>query len=140
MIDKTAVVKKERKIFGLHTNIFFLGLTSFLNDISSELIFTLIPLFLTNILGVSTIFVGLIGGISGSADALLRVISGWYSDKIGNRKSFAVLGYAISALTRPFMYITATWGAVTGIRFVDRLGKGVRNAPRDALLAGTAAF
>src|SRR5512136_15051 len=93
---------RSPKPFGLHINVFYLGLTSFFNDFSSELIFTLLPLFLTNILGVSTLIVGLIGGISGSADAFLRIISGWYSDKIGNRKSFAVLGYAVSAVTKPF--------------------------------------
>jgi MFS family permease len=123
-----------RKIFGLHPNVFFLGLTSFFNDISSEMIFTLLPLFLTNILGVSTVIVGLIGGISGSADALVRIMSGWFSDKIGHRKAFAVAGYALSAVVKPFMYIAASWGVVTGIRFIDRVGKGVRNAPRDALL------
>ncbi len=111
---------------------FYLGLTSLFNDISSEMIFTLLPLFITNILGASTVIVGLIGGISGSADAVFRIFSGWFSDKIGNRKSLAVLGYAISAIAKPFMYIAASWGAVTGIRFADRMGKGIRNAPRDA--------
>jgi MFS family permease len=127
--------EEPKKLFGLHPNVFFLGLTSLLNDISSEMIFTLLPLFLTNILGVSSVIVGLIGGISGSADSFFRIISGWYSDKIGNRKSFAVFGYALSAIVKPFMVIASSWGAVTGIRFVDRLGKGIRNAPRDALLA-----
>jgi MFS family permease len=126
---------EPRKLIGLHPNVFFLGLTSFFNDFSSELIFTLVPLFLTNVLGASTLIVGLIGGISGSSDAVFRILSGWYSDKIGKRKVFAVLGYAVSNLTKPFMYIAASWGAVTGIRFVDRVAKGVRNAPRDALVA-----
>jgi MFS family permease len=124
-----------RPLFGLHPNVFFLGLTSLLNDISSEMIFTLLPIFLTNVLGASTVIVGLIGGISGSADALFRIVSGWYSDKIGNRKNFAVFGYALSAVVKPFMYVATAWGAVTGIRFVDRVGKGIRNAPRDALVA-----
>jgi MFS family permease len=126
---------EDKKIFGLHPNVFFLGLTSLLNDISSEMIFTLLPIFLTNILGVSTVIVGLIGGISGSADSLFRIISGWYSDKIGRRKVFATIGYAISAVIKPFMLIAGSWGAITGIRFVDRVGKGIRNAPRDALVA-----
>jgi MFS family permease len=129
------VPKEGKKLFGLHPNVFFLGLTSLLNDISSEMIFTLLPLFLTNILGVSTVIVGLIGGLSGSADSLFRILSGWYSDKIGRRKSFAVFGYALSAVVKPFMFIASSWGAVTGIRFMDRVGKGVRNAPRDALVA-----
>ncbi len=129
---------EPKKIFGMHSNIFFLGLTSLLNDISSELIFTLLPLFLTNILGVSTVIVGLIGGISGSADSLFRIWSGWYSDKIGKRKSLAVLGYAMSTVVKPFMYVAMSWGAVIGIRFADRVGKGIRNAPRDALVADSA--
>ena len=129
------VSSPPKKIFKLHPNVFFLGLTSLLNDFSSELIFTLLPLFLTNILGASTVVVGLIGGISGSADSLFRIASGWYSDKIGNRKRLAVTGYAISTIAKPFMYIAASWGAVTGIRFTDRMGKGIRNAPRDALVA-----
>jgi MFS family permease len=127
--------KETKRIFGLHSNVFFLGLTSLLNDFSSELIFTLLPLFLINILGISTVIVGLIGGISGSSDALFRIWSGWYSDKIGKRKNFAVLGYAISTAAKPFMFIAANWGVVTGIRFTDRMGKGIRNAPRDALVA-----
>jgi MFS family permease len=135
MAESPGVTKEPRKLFGLHPNIFFLGLTSLLNDFSSELIFTLLPLFLTNILGVSTVIVGLIGGISGSSDSLFRILSGWYSDKIGKRKSFAVLGYAISTVAKPFMYFATAWGAVTGIRFADRMGKGIRNAPRDALVA-----
>jgi MFS family permease len=127
--------KQPKNLFGLHPNVFFLGLTSLLNDISSELIFTLLPLVLTNILGASTLVVGLIGGISGSADALFRILSGWFSDKIGKRKNLAVIGYALSTVTKPFMYIASGWGAITGIRLSDRIGKGVRNAPRDALVA-----
>ena len=135
MVDVPVTLKAPKKLFGLHSNVFFLGLTSLLNDFSSELIFTLLPLFLINILGVSTVIVGLIGGISGSADSLFRILSGWYSDKIGKRKSFAVLGYVISTIAKPFMFIASSWGAVTGIRFADRVGKGIRNAPRDALVA-----
>jgi len=135
MAENSAQITSRKKIFGLHPNVFFLGLTSLLNDFSSEMIFTLLPLFLTNILGASTVIVGLIGGISGSADALFRISSGWFSDKIGNRKYLAVGGYALSAIAKPFMYLASSWGIVTGIRFADRMGKGIRNAPRDALLA-----
>jgi MFS family permease len=135
MADLTPALKPERKLLGLHPNVFFLGLTSLLNDFSSELIFTLLPLFLTNVLGASTVIVGLIGGISGSADSLFRIASGWYSDKLRQRKVFAVSGYTLSTIVKPFMLIASSWGAVTGIRFADRMGKGVRNAPRDALVA-----
>jgi nitrate/nitrite transporter NarK len=99
-----------KKILNLHPNVFFLGLTSLLNDFASELIFTLLPLVLTNILGASTVTVGLIGGISGSADSLFRIASGWYSDKISNRKNLTVIGYALSAVVKPFMYIAGSWG------------------------------
>jgi MFS family permease len=135
MAKISATTKEPKKIFNLHPNIFFLGLTSLLNDISSELIFTLLPIVLTNLLGASTVIVGLIGGISGSADALFRIVSGWLSDKIGKRKNLAVIGYAISTVFKPFMYLASSWGAVTGIRLSDRIGKGIRNAPRDALVA-----
>ncbi|MBN1189454.1 MAG: MFS transporter [Dehalococcoidales bacterium] len=135
MPDAASESRPPGKIFRLHPNVFFLGLTSLLNDFSSELIFTLLPLFLTNILGASTVLIGLIGGISGSADALFRIASGWYSDKMKQRKVFAVAGYALSAFVRPFMLVAGSWGAVTGLRFTDRIGKGIRNAPRDALVA-----
>jgi len=99
------------------------------------MIFTLLPLFLRNVLGAATTVVGLIGGVSESADALLRIFSGWLSDKIGKRKPLAVLGYGISTLAKPFMYLVTSWSGVLAIRVTDRLGKGIRTSPRDALLA-----
>ncbi len=122
-------------IFGLSPNVFFLGLVSLLTDISSEMIFTLVPLFLSNILGAATTVIGFIGGLSDSADAFIRIMSGWLSDRFGRRKPLTVLGYGLSTLAKPLMYIAGSWGAVLGIRFADRMGKGIRNAPRDALLA-----
>ena len=124
-----------RKIFGLNPNVFFLGLVSFFTDISSEMIFTLMPLFLSNILGAATIIIGLIEGITESAAALLKVFSGWISDRLGKRNIVTFTGYALSALAKPFMYVASTWGIVVGIRFADRFGKGIRSAPRDALIA-----
>jgi len=124
-----------RKIFGLNPNVFFLGLVSFFTDISSEMIFTLMPLFLSNILGAATITIGLIEGITESAAALLKVFSGWISDRLGKRNIVTFTGYALSALAKPFMYVASTWGIVVGIRFADRFGKGIRSAPRDALIA-----
>jgi MFS family permease len=128
----------RRKIWGFHPNVFFLGIVSFLTDISSEMIFTLVPLFLSNVLGVAATIIGLIGGISESADALFRIFSGWLSDRIGKRKSLAVAGYSISTAAKPFMYLAATWGVVLGVRFGDRVGKGVRTSSRDALIADSA--
>jgi MFS family permease len=125
----------HKKIWGLNPNVFFLGLVSLLTDVSSEMIFTLVPLFLCNVLGAATTIVGLVGGLSESADAIFRIFSGWLSDRIGKRKLLAVLGYSISTVAKPFMYLATTWGMVLGIRFGDRVGKGVRTSSRDALIA-----
>jgi len=129
-----AYVRRD-KILGLNPNIFFLGMVSLLTDVSSEMIFTLIPLFLSNVLKAGTPIIGLIGGLSGSTDAVFRIFSGWFSDRIGKRKSLAVLGYSISTVAKPFMYLASTWGAVLAIGFSDRVGKGIRTSPRDALVA-----
>jgi MFS family permease len=126
---------RRGKILGLNPNVFFLGVVSFLTDASSEMIFTLIPLFLSNVLGAATTIIGLIGGLSDSADAIFRIFSGWLSDRIGKRKFLAVAGYTISTVAKPFMYLASTWGVVLGVRFSDRIGKGIRTSPRDALIA-----
>jgi len=112
-----------------------LGVVSFLTDVSSEMIFTLLPLFLANILGAATVIIGFIEGIAESTASLLKILSGWLSDRLGKRKSLAFIGYGLSTLAKPFMYIATTWGLVLGVRFADRFGKGVRTAPRDALVA-----
>ena len=125
----------RREIWGFHPNVFFLGIVSFLTDVSSEMIFTLVPLFLSNVLGAGTAIIGLVGGLSESTDALFRIFSGWLSDKIGKRKSLAVAGYTISTIAKPFMYLASTWGMVLGVRFGDRVGKGIRSSSRDALIA-----
>ncbi|MDP2729188.1 MAG: MFS transporter, partial [Dehalococcoidales bacterium] len=125
----------SKRIWGLNPNVFFLGIVSLLTDVSSEMIFTLTPLFLANVLGAGGTIVGLIGGLSESTDAILRIISGWFSDKRRKHKMLAVLGYGISTVAKPFMYLAASWGAVLFIRFSDRIGKGVRSSPRDALIA-----
>jgi len=127
-----------RKIWGVNPNVFFLGIVSFFTDVSSEMIFTLVPLFLANVLGATTTIIGLIGGLSESADALFRIFSGWLSDRLGKRKSLTVAGYTISTIAKPFMYLASTWGVVLGVRFGDRIGKGIRTSSRDALLADSA--
>ena len=86
-------------------------------------------------LGAATSIVGLIGGVSESADALFRIYSGWFSDKVRKRKSLAVLGYSISTVVKPLMFLASSWGVVLAIRFGDRVGKGIRSSPRDALVA-----
>jgi MFS family permease len=125
----------KRKVFGLNPNVFFLGIVSLLTDVSSEMIFTLVPLFLFNVLRIGAPIIGLIGGLSESTDAIFRIVSGWLSDKVGRRKPLALLGYGISTIVKPFMYLASTWGAVLAVRFGDRVGKGIRTSPRDALVA-----
>jgi len=126
---------KQGRVLGLNPNVFFLGMVSLLTDVSSEMIFTLVPLFLSNVLGATTTIIGLIGGLSESIDAIFRIFSGWFSDRVGKRKSLAVFGYSISTIAKSFMYLAASWGSVLAIRFSDRVGKGIRTSPRDALVA-----
>ena len=139
MADHLSKDTAAGKIWGFNRNVFFLGVVSFLTDVSSEMIFTLIPLFLSNVLGAATTIIGLVGGLSESFDALFRVFSGWFSDRIGKRKSLAVAGYSISTIAKPFMYLASTWGIVLGVRFGDRVGKGIRTSSRDALIADSVA-
>jgi MFS family permease len=134
-VENQPQVTERKRIFGLNPNVFFLGLVSFLTDVSSEMIFTLLPLFLANILGAAVVIIGFIEGVAESTASVLKIFSGWLSDRLGKRKSLAFVGYALSTLAKPFMYIATTWGLVLGVRFADRFGKGVRTAPRDALVA-----
>jgi len=135
LVEPLTADSSRKQIWGLNPNVFFLGIVSLLTDVSSEMIFTLVPLFLFNVLGAATTIVGLIGGLSESADAIFRIFSGWISDRVGRRKFLAVLGYAISTVAKPFMYLASTWGIVLAVRFSDRVGKGIRTSPRDALIA-----
>ncbi len=121
----------------LPRNVWVLTATSFLTDISSEMLANLIPLFLANVLGVGTVVIGLIDGIAETTASLLKLYSGALSDKLGSRKWLTVAGYGLSTLAKPFLYFASAWGWVLGVRFVDRVGKGIRTAPRDALLAGS---
>jgi len=119
----------------LSRNVWAATATSFLTDVSSEMVSNVLPLFLANVLGASTSAIGLIEGVAETTASLLKMVSGWLSDRLGRRKELAVLGYALSACAKPFLYVAATWGAVLGVRFADRVGKGLRTAPRDALVA-----
>ncbi|MBN1311407.1 MAG: MFS transporter [Anaerolineae bacterium] len=122
---------------GLPRNVWALTLTSLFTDISSDMIVNLIPLFLANVLGAKTGVIGLIEGIAESTASLLKVFSGWLSDRIGKRKGLTVAGYSISTIAKPFLYFAGSWWWVLIVRFADRVGKGVRTAPRDALVAGS---
>ncbi|MCX6036658.1 MAG: MFS transporter [Chloroflexi bacterium] len=111
--------------------------TSFLTDVSSEMIVYLIPLFLANVLRAGTAVIGLIEGLAETTASLMKIYSGALSDKLGKRKWITVVGYALSTIAKPFMYFAETWHWVLGVRVADRLGKGIRTAPRDALVAGS---
>jgi MFS family permease len=109
--------------------------TSLLTDISSEMLVHLLPLFLANVLGVRTGVIGLIEGVAETTASLLKVFSGWLSDRLRQRKWLTVAGYSLSTVAKPFLYFATTWTAVLAVRFTDRVGKGIRTAPRDALIA-----
>ncbi len=129
---------EKNKLFGFNKNVTVAGLVSFFMDISSEMIYPLVPLFLANVLGINKSVIGLIEGVAESTASLLKVFSGWFSDRIGNRKWLMAVGYGISTLSRPFVAVASMWQHVMGSRFIDRFGKGIRTAPRDALIAESA--
>ncbi|MDP3727570.1 MAG: MFS transporter [bacterium] len=112
-----------------------MGVVSFLNDLSSDMIFPFIPIFLTSVLGASLTFVGLIEGVADATASVLKIISGRISDKWQRRKPFVVAGYSFSALAKPILAVAMAPWHVLGVRFLDRVGKGTRDAPRDALIS-----
>ncbi len=123
------------RIKGISRNVFLLGIVSLLNDVSSEMIYPLLPIFLKQVLRASTVFIGVIEGIAETTASLLQILSGWLSDRLRMRKKIVVLGYSLSSLSRPIISIAQAPWHVLVIRFLDRTGKGVRGAPRDALIA-----
>ena len=127
--------KPAAGVRSLPRNVWAVSVTSFLMDTSSEMVINLLPLFLSNVLGVKTNIIGLIEGVAEATSSLLKLFSGWLSDRLRARKWLAVAGYGISALAKPFFYVATGWGAIAGARWADRVGKGVRTAPRDALVA-----
>jgi hypothetical protein len=118
-------------------NLWAVSVTSFLTDLSSEMVVNLVPLFLANVLGARMVTIGLIEGVAASTASLIKVFSGALSDRLRARKWLAVGGYALSALAKPGFYFASSWGAVAAVRWAERAGKGVREAPRDALVAGS---
>ncbi len=127
--------EKPRFFKGITGNILILGLVSFLTDFSSEMIYPLLPVFLTAVLGVGPAVLGAIEGVAESTASLLKLVSGIMSDRVADRKRLVLCGYGISAFARPFIAAATGPLAVLGIRFADRVGKGIRTSPRDALIA-----
>ncbi|MGA2151495.1 MAG: MFS transporter, partial [Geobacteraceae bacterium] len=120
---------------GITGNVLILGLVSLFTDISSEMIYPLLPLFLTTVLGGGPAFLGLIEGVAESTASILKLVSGVMSDRVRRRKNLVLWGYGISALARPLIALATSPLAVLFIRFGDRVGKGIRTSPRDALIA-----
>ncbi len=116
-------------------NIWVMTAASFLTDVSSEMVNNLVPLFLANVLGARTGTIGLVEGVVESMSSFIKLLSGWWSDRVVSRKPPTVIGYALSAVSKPLLAFAGSWAAVLAARFGDRMGKGVRTAPRDALLA-----
>ena len=129
--------REQTPLASLPRNVWAVTATSFLTDISSEMLFHILPFFLQHVLGVGTAIIGLIDGLAETTASLLKIFSGWFSDRLRTRKWPAVAGYAISTLSKPFFFFANSWGAVMAPRLADRVGKGVRTSPRDALIADT---
>ncbi len=111
------------------------GVVSFLTDFSSEMIYPLLPAFLTAMLGASAVAIGLIEGVAESTASLLKLVSGYWTDRVHRRKPFLVAGYGLAGLVRPLIGLALSWPFVLALRFLDRVGKGLRTSPRDALIA-----
>lgn len=126
--------KQEKKIAGFSPNVVFLGIVSFLTDVGSEMIYPILPLFL-NAIGVSKAFIGLVEGIAETTASILKIFSGWISDKFKKRKFLIIIGYGISAISKPLLVLATAGWHVLVLRFFDRVGKGIRTSPRDALIA-----
>lgn len=134
----TSEPQLERSLRHIPSEIWVLGFVSLLMDVSSEMIHSLLPLFMVTILGTSTIAVGLVEGLAESLALVVKVFSGSLSDYLGRRKGLALFGYALSAFTKPFFAVASGIDLVLSARLLDRVGKGVRGAPRDALVADIA--
>lgn len=133
--DEDSTRLRDQRIAGIPRNVLVTGLVSFFTDVSSEMVYPLVPLFLTSVLGVGTAAVGLIEGVAETTASLTKAYSGWLSDRLGRRKVLLVVGYGLSALTRIGLALSTSWTHVLLTRFADRLGKGIRTAPRDAIVA-----
>ncbi len=122
---------------GLPRNVFAIGLVSLLNDASSEIIYPLLPIFLASSLGASARTIGTIEGLAESISSLLKLFAGYLSDRLEKRKFLVVAGYSVASIARPLLAFAQTWTQVLAIRLTDRIGKGIRTAPRDAMIADT---
>jgi MFS family permease len=125
----------DLQVGSLPAGVWLLGAVSLLNDVASEAIYPLLPFFLTTVLGATAVSLGVIEGAADAVSSVLKVMSGRLSDRWGRRKPIVIAGYSLSGFARPFISIAGSWGTVFALRFIDRVGKGIRSAPRDAMLA-----
>jgi MFS family permease len=132
----TSLWQRYRKLPG---NVLTIGFVSLLNDASSEIIYPLLPIFLASVLGASASAIGVIEGAAESISSLLKLFAGYFSDRLGKRKALVVAGYGLANFARPFLAFAGNWYQVLAIRLTDRVGKGIRTAPRDAMIADTVA-
>lgn len=130
------IMNEKKKIFGLEKNAFFTGLTSFFTDTSTKMVYSVMPLFLLSI-GASKTTISLIEGIAESTASLIKAISGYWSDKIGKNKPFMIIGYGITAIITPLYALARIPIQILFFRFFERIGKGLRAAPRDSLISGS---
>jgi MFS family permease len=133
--DDGSATQPAPKKQGLGRNVYAVSAVSFFTDASSEMIYPLLPVFLTTVLHASPGFLGVIEGAAETTAALLKLASGWWSDRVNRRKPLIVAGYALASFVRPLIAIAQSAGQVLAIRVTDRVGKGIRGAPRDALIA-----
>jgi MFS family permease len=126
---------KSKTIFGMNRVILVIGLVSLFTDLSSNMIIPILPIYLTTVLHIPLTSIGIIEGIAESTASILKLFSGWITDRFGKHKLLMLIGYGLSNLTKPFFALSATWSQVLVLRFSDRFGKGIRTSPRDALLA-----
>lgn len=124
--------------FGLSRPVWLLGWISLFTDSASEMVYPLLPLFLTQVLGAGAMSLGVIEGVAEGTSSILKIVSGWLSDRTGMPKRLVIAGYGVSSLARPLISMVTVWPQVLALRFVDRVGKGVRTSPRDAMLAAFA--
>jgi MFS family permease len=132
---RVALTEERSPVPGVSRNVWWMGVTSFLTDISSEMLYPLIPIFITVTLGAPALAVGVIEGTAEATASFVKLLSGWLSDRLGRRKALVMGGYALSAAAKPLLALAGTWSLVLFARIVDRFGKGIRTSARDALLA-----
>lgn len=134
MVQENSFHQSKKSILGVSIQVFIMGLVSFFTDVSSEIIQSILPLFIFSI-GGTALILGLISGVTTAISNILKGITGWLSDKLNRRKPFVVGGYALSNLSKPFIAFSPSWEFVLGLKATDRFGKGLRTASRDTLIS-----